>query len=161
MAGRELNKQRRSIRWIVIAAAGMAASGCNRPDSESVVPVRLTPTPIPYFGDIPVPAGYSRSDERSMDLVSGPVRLVRHLYQGKATPLALRDFYSEQMPVGGWREVSRQFEEGLFTMRFEKETESCEVKFRRRGGFGARTEITLIVMPRNRTHPPPTVNRKP
>jgi len=137
---------------------GLAAAGCSEPKRAAEGPIRLSPSPAPYFGDIPIPSGFTRVNERSMDLVSGNVRLVRHVFVGKAALLAVRDFYCEQMPVGRWREVNRQFEEGLFTLRFEKDTEGCEVKFHRRDRiFGGQTEISMVVMPRNLTEAPPTV----
>ena len=140
-----------------VAAAGLAAAGCSTPNAQPAGPVRLSPSPVPHFVDIPIPSGFKRVDDRSMDLVSGRVRLVRHVYQGRAELLAVRDFYCEQMPVGRWREVNRQFEEGLFTLRFEKDDEGCEVRFRRRGGLSNRTEINVVVMPRNLTEAPPSV----
>ena len=130
---------------------------CNEPGNAAQAPVRLSPSPIPHFADIPIPSGFQRVDERSMDLVSGPIRLVRHVYDGKAPLLGVRDFYCEQMPVGRWREVNRQFEEGLFTLRFEKDKESCEVKFRQRGGMNKEVEIQVVVMPRNLTEAPPSL----
>ena len=144
---------------VVPAILAIGLGGCNEPRSDPSVPKRLAPSPIPYFGDVPVPAGFTRENDRSIDVVSGSVRMVRHVYRGKAQLLALRDFFSEQMPVGGWREVSRQFEEGLFTLRFEKEGESCEVKFLRRSGWSPGIELTIVVAPRNRTKPPPTLRR--
>ena len=137
----------------------MGLGGCNEPRSDASVPQRLAPAPIPYFGDVPVPVGFTRVDDRSIDVVSGTVRMVRHVYRGQAELLALRNFYGEQMPVGGWREMSRRFEEGLFSMRFEKEGESCEIKFLRKGGWSPGIEITIVVVPRNQTEPPPTMRR--
>jgi len=141
----------------IVGVAGSVLAGCSQPNSASSGPIRLSPAPLPHFSDIPIPSGFKLVDDRSMDLVSGPIRLVRHVYQGKADLLAVRDFYCEQMPVGRWREVNRQYEEGLFTLRFEKENEGCEVKFRRRGALGWQSEISLVVMPRNLTEAPPTV----
>ena len=148
-------------RLCIVGLTGLVWAGCSQPHRPPPSPTRLSPDPLPHFTDIPVPSGFQLVDERSMDLVSGPIRLVRHLYEGKADLLAVRDFYCEQMPVRGWREVNRQFEEGLFTLRFEKENEGCEVKFRRRGGLSLNltrpSEISLVVMPRNLTEAPPTV----
>ncbi|UCG33405.1 MAG: hypothetical protein JSU68_01995 [Phycisphaerales bacterium] len=140
--------------------AGLAlwlATGCTGAENSGQAPVRLSPSPLPHFADIPVPSGFKRVDERSMDLVSGSVRLVRHVYEGRADLMAVRDFYCEQMPVGRWREVNRRFEEGRFTLRFEKDNEGCEVEFRRRGGLSNMAEIQVVVMPRHVTEAPPSV----
>ncbi len=144
---------------VVPAILLIGLGGCHEPRSDGSVPTRLAPSPIPYFGDVPIPVGFARDNDRSLDVVSGTVRMVRHVYHGKAELLALRDFYGEQMPVGGWREMSRRFEEGLFSMRFEKEGESCEIKFFRQGGWSPGIEITIVVVPRNQSQPPPTMRR--
>jgi hypothetical protein len=142
----------------LVGMVGLAATGCSKPNRAVEGPIRLSPTPAPYFSDIPIPSGFTRVNERSMDLVSGKIRLVRHVFTGKADLLALRDFYCEQMPVGRWREVNRQFEEGLFTLRFEKDNEGCEIKFHRKDRIlRGQTEISVVVMPRNLTEAPPTV----
>lgn len=133
------------------------SAGCAGTENTGPAPVRLAPSPVPHFADIPIPAGFKRVDDRSMDLVSGSVRLVRHVYEGRADLMAVRDFYCEQMPVGRWREVNRRFEEGRFTLRFEKESEGCDVEFRRRGGLSNMTEIQVVVMPRHPTEAPPSV----
>ena len=141
----------------VTMLAGCVLAGCSTTGNTSTGPIRLSPSPVPYFRDIPMPTGFRQVHERSMDLISGRIRLVRHVYQGRADLLAVRDFYCEQMPLGRWREVNRQFEEGLFTLRFEKEKEGCEVKLRVKGGLTSQTEISIVVMPRNQTEAPPSV----
>ena len=140
--------------------AGLAlwlAPGCMGTENTAQAPVRLSPNPLPHFADIPIPTGFKRVDERSMDLVSGSVRLVRHVYEGRAGLTAVRDFYCEQMPMGHWREVNRRFEDGRFTLRFEKDNEGCDVELRRRGGLSNMTEIQVVVMPRHQTEAPPSV----
>lgn len=138
---------------------GLMTAGCQSPGSgnDTAASLRLAPSPVPFFSDIPMPAGFKQVHERSMDLVSGKIRLVRHVYTGRGGLVAVRDFYCEQMPLGRWREVNRQFEEGLFTLRFEKENEGCEVRFRAQSGFTPQTEINVVVMPRNLTEAPPSV----
>ncbi len=80
---------------------------------------------------------------------SGGLRFAQQEYSGSADPFAVREFYKEQMPLVGWREVSSQNIKGRLTMRFESATEECTMSIEPAGWFN-RCTIEVVVQPFNR-----------
>ncbi len=144
-----------ALRFAATALCLAPAAGCSQNQPYASTPVRLTPVSNPYFGDIPVPLGFSIVDGLSMDITSGGLRQVRHVYEGSARRVHVRDFYVEQMPIARWRLVNSQFEQGVYTLRYEKERESCEVRIGESGSLSRKCQIRVLVAPRQTVEPPP------
>jgi len=89
-------------------------------------------------------------------LESGGTRFARQEYVGYAEPHVIRNFYKEQMPLMGWREVSSHDVKGRMSLRFESSTEECTVTIEPTGWFN-RSTIQVVVKPfsRNASEPPP------
>ncbi len=120
-------------------------------------PGRLTPKPVPYISDVPVPNGFRLVEKATDDYISGGVRVVRHDYEGRADRAALRTFYQEQMPSFRWTRISDQNIKGEITMRFEKGTESCTVVVRPTSSDWldqTTVRVTIVPFDRNGREPP-------
>lgn len=130
------------------AAAVMLVVGCSSAGKETVGRDRLVPSLSPYFADVPAPKGFKLVDEETSDYTTTGLRYARHLYEGKASPVEVRDFYQEQMPLSRWKWINTQNESGVQMLRFEKEDERCDITVERRprGPFG-KTRIKLRISP--------------
>ena len=87
----------------------------------------LEASPHPFVADIPVPEGFRLAEQSSEDWTVGPIRYLRHRYEGRADKYAVRRFYREQMPLVRWAAISDGNIQGRHTMRFERGTEQCTV----------------------------------
>ncbi len=117
----------------------------------------LPPRGVAFLEEVPVPKGFSLVEGRSIDHQSSGQRMALHEYKGSADPLAVRDFYRQQMPRSGWELVSDDSVKGMTTMRFEKKREVCIVKIRS-ATFG-RCVINVEVSPFSRTSLEPPKQR--
>ena len=140
--------------WAWLCVAVVLPAGCDSTTGGGA-PVRLTPVSNPDFADLPVPRGFTMVNVESMDMTSGTLRLVQHVYQGSGERLSVRDFYFEQMPLGRWRLVNAHNEQGVYTLIFEKEQEACQVRISKHGRFGMGCRIRTKVYPRIQTEAPP------
>ncbi len=109
------------------------------------------PSPHPYEPDIPLPKGFGLADQSSEDWSSGPLRYVRHRYVGRADKYAVRDFYREQMVLVRWTPISDSNVRGRYTLRFERENESCIITIEGEEGFASRRVIVeALIAPADR-----------
>ncbi|UCG15781.1 MAG: hypothetical protein JSV19_10845 [Phycisphaerales bacterium] len=125
--------------------------------------VRLTPAAMLYERDIPIPSGFRMVESACEDQSTGTRRLyLRHLYEGRApSKYSVRKFYREQMPRARWALVSDGNVKGVYTLRFEKGTESCSVQITGgEGRFGAKTRIQAIIAQEERGKSPPESGTK-
>lgn len=138
-----------------LAVLGLA--GCEGGTLFNSNPGRITPRPVPYISDVPVPVGFKLVDKMTDDYVSGGMRVVRHEYEGRADRAALRNFYQEQMPTYRWARISDQNIKGEITLRFEKGNESCTVIIRpTTGDWLDQSSIRVTIVPFDRSgHEPP------
>lgn len=141
--------------WPGLLAVGLL--GCQGGGSWGGGPERLTPRPVPFIADVPVPTGFRLVEKTTDDYVSGGTRVVRHDYEGRADRAALRSFYQEQMPGFRWARISDQNIKGEITMRFEKGNESCVVVIRPTSSdwFDQTTvRVTIVPFDRSGREPP-------
>lgn len=153
------------VRRYLVGLVLLALAGCNqfeqagswgrKPDGPSP---RLTPKAVPYLNGVPVPRGFSLQEPRSDAYESGAVRFARQEYVGFAERASIRDFYKEQMPVLGWREISAHDIKGRMSMRFETANEECTVLIESAGLFN-RSSIQVVVKPFNRNSSEPPSRR--
>lgn len=143
---------------VVLAWVG---PGCNQMQGRAKEgPVtRLTPKSVPYLQGVPVPSGFKIAERLTDAYESGDVRFARQEYVGNAERHSVREFYREQMPVLGWKEISAHEVKGRISMRFENDDEECTLTIEPSGWFN-RTTIQVVIKPftRNPTEPP---NRRP
>lgn len=102
--------------------------GCNRLP-ESGGPTQLPARQNNYVEDIPVPANFTivEAQSRSKTLATPAVRWVDHLYRGRGDAMAVRGFYAIRMAEHKWEPISETINEGVYTMRFKKGPEVCEI----------------------------------
>jgi hypothetical protein len=138
---------------LVVALVGAA---CRSPEAAEQMR-RLAPASRPYEADIPVPEGFRFAEQVSEDLTAGGSRsYLRHVYEGSAAKVAVRQFYREHMPLARWVATSDGNVEGEYTMRFEKQHETCTVLIRDRRGIAPGTRVQVIVAPFERVAAPPS-----
>ncbi len=119
---------------------------------------RLTPKSVPYLNGVPVPSGFELSERLTDAYESGGVRFARQEYAGYANRTSIREFYKEQMPPLGWREISAHDVKGRISMRFETSTEECSLTVEPAGWFD-RSVIQVVVKPFNRNSSEPPTRR--
>jgi hypothetical protein len=153
-----MGRCRRATRGVRLVGAVVLASavGCQSSETREGGK-RIVARPVPYIADVPLPSNFKMVDRMTDDYISGDVRFVRHVYEGRCDRAALRGFYQEQMPAYRWSRVTDQNVQGEITMRFEKGNEMCVVVIRpARGGLGDKTVIRVTIQPfdRNGRQPP-------
>lgn len=142
---------------VVLTSAGCQnSSGVFAKKSGNVA--RLSPRSVPFLTGVPVPSGFKISDPRTDTSESGGVRFARQEYAGYADPYAVREFYREQMPVMGWREVSSHDVKGKQFLRFESNNEECNVTIEPTAWFNY-TTIQIVVKPFTRSVSEPPARR--
>jgi hypothetical protein len=100
----------------------------------------------PFEADVPVPIGFWFVESASEDQATALGRLyLRHVYEGAAPRPAVRAFYREHMPLARWSMVSSGHVHGEYTLRFEKNDESCTVLIREGQRRGATTRVQVII----------------
>ncbi len=134
-----------SVAWLAI---GLGNAGCDlhKPVYTSG---HLSPMSRPFEGDVPVPIGFRFVESGSEDASTGARRLyLRHLYVGEAHKLNVRNFYREQMPLARWVKISDNHVKGEYSLRFEKNQETCTVMIRDRAGKRGLTEVWVTIIPK-------------
>jgi len=147
---------------LFVAGACLAClAGCGSSKKATVGHDRLTPSLSPYFADVPVPEGFRLMTSETSDYMTSGIRYARHVYEGPAVPVLVRDFYHQQMPLSRWTWVNTQSEGGVQTLRFEKEQERCDITVSRRsGGFSRKTDLKIWIAP-IRGGPPVQARNRP
>jgi hypothetical protein len=143
----------------------LIAAGCNQFDQvgswgrKPDGPVKRLPAKsVPYLNGVPVPSGFTMSERLTDAYESGGVRFARQEYVGFADREEIREFYKEQMPVLGWREISSHDIKGRISMRFETASEECTLTIESAGMFN-RSVIQVVVKPFNRNTAEPPIRR--
>lgn len=135
------------LRWVVSALLP-ALAGCvdPRPPGEGS---RLIPSGTPYLRDIPLPQGFRLADKSSEEWASGPIRFVRHRYEGGAGAKELYEFYRSEMPLVRWSPVEENLLHGRRRLRFQREGEVCDVMIEARSqGFSRKVVAEVTIAPR-------------
>ncbi|HUU84441.1 MAG TPA: hypothetical protein VM243_13150 [Phycisphaerae bacterium] len=142
---------RNGFLWMGALLIAGLATGCD-PSASGKHDVRLIASSRPYEPDIPIPAGFRLMDIASEDRSTGVSRLyLRHLYTGKADKYAVRNFYREQMPLVRWTLVSAGTVRGVYSLRFEKGNESCDIEIRdAEQGLQRHVQVQVLVSQQQR-----------
>lgn len=124
------------------------AAGCTNPP-KNTGPTQIPPRQNPYIADVPTPAGFELNVNKSMYETYSRVRVVRHVYEGNKDPQIVRNFYVTQMPEHEWSQVNETLTEGVFSMRFKKGIEICEISVSKgnTGKFWAPVQINARIGP--------------
>ena len=133
--------------WFVLVWVAALAAGCQRP-AVTGSGADLRPASRLFASDIPLPYGFDLVDRSSEDWASGPMRYVRHNYQGRGDPFAVRRFYRKHMPLARWTPVAESSVGGRCTMMFDRKQESCRVTIvGERSGWAPRVTVEVLVAP--------------
>lgn len=129
----------------ISCALMLAAVGCAGPVPRSG---SLEPSRQPYLVDIPLPVGFVLADHSSEDWSSGPVRFVRHRYEGRADKTSVRAFYRRQMPLIRWTPVSESSVDGRHALSFRRAKETCRITIDGRGRSPrGRLSVEVVIAP--------------
>src|SRR3990172_3595374 len=101
-----------NLKMALVPALGLIVlSGCQGQEkvaAGSEQPVKPEPPPglvaqaYPPIPDLPVPLGFHMDEQRSRNTAAGGIRVVQHLYKGRADKFELQRFYRQQMRIAGW-----------------------------------------------------------
>lgn len=89
---------------------------------------------------LPIPEGFTFDDTRSVFSANGQVRYGIYEYFGPADPLDIFKFYQDNMPRAGFALRQRNGDRGVYMLRFESDSEECDIKTMRDKG---RTVINI------------------
>lgn len=148
---------------VAVLAGLLLFGGACTPAPKPGGGVRLVPAATLYERDIPIPSGFRMVEPACEDQSTGTRRLyLRHIYEGKApSKYSVRKFYREQMPRARWALVSDGNVKGVYTLRFEKGTESCRIQITGgEGRLGPNTRIQVIIAQEERGKSPPESENK-
>ncbi|MEW6249613.1 MAG: hypothetical protein AB1716_03120 [Planctomycetota bacterium] len=81
----------------------------------------------PLLPRIPVPEGFQLSDSDTRARNSGAVRAGQFRFRGDLPVQQTIRFYEHHMPTAGFRQGSKLFNGGECTIRFESDSEECNV----------------------------------
>ncbi len=138
-----------------LGAAALNSHGCAATRGE------LRPSVKPATADIPLPSGFRLREQSSEDWASGPVRYLRHRYEGRADQAAVREFYRREMPLLRWTAIEDGSINGRVRMRFERERETCTVTMEdSRGVIGSRVVVEATITPKLTGNPTTSENSK-
>jgi hypothetical protein len=100
------------------------------------------PSPMQHalLQNIPVPAGFTLVDERSVARKSGQLRVALCEFEGPAEMERVVRFYMDYMPSAKFVLKKEDFVRGEHQMRFESQTEECAIRVRQN-----RTKTTLVI----------------
>jgi hypothetical protein len=128
---------------VMFAVVGSLAGGCNK---EQAVPTILPASNNPYVSDLPVPVKFKLVERESEDQVKPGHRTIRHLYEGDCSLLAAANFYQHYMPQANWEFVDRQLNKGVYTFKYRKGMETCEIRIEETPrGMGKVTQIRATI----------------
>ena len=149
--------KRNSLLLLVLLAA---VSGCQSSLSRDSGTSLASAVRDPILQDFPRPQGFKLDENRSMARASGQFRIARCEYRGSSSAIATKRFYEQYMPSARFKLTEWGLEDGVYSMRFESENESCNIRLREEGSA---TIVVIELGPRPRgaigrpdpTPPPP------
>ncbi len=117
-----------------------ALAGCNGGGGG---PTMLETRAQPYVADLPVPKGFSLKERDSEHYASETRRDIRHVYVGRADPIAVKNFYVRHMPAAEWEYLDETLQNGVHLLNYRKGEEHCEIRIERTPAalFGEVTKI--------------------
>jgi len=84
-------------------------------------------TPRRQFDDIPIPAGLTYQEDRSIMIESTAVRAGQLVYRGRLEPVSLSDVMRSYLESNGWQSVSRTSTPDGTWLIYEKDGRPVEV----------------------------------
>lgn len=105
----------------------LAMGGCGLFSSKSSGPL-IADARSPIV-DVPVPAGFTMSDESSSRVVpASGLRVVNHRYTGQEDLLPIVEFYKRTLPTKGWVLADQSQQPGQeVSLHYTKKSEECNV----------------------------------
>ncbi len=140
----------------VVLMFGLAmVCGCA---GEPSGPTILMVSEHPYVSDLPLPKDFKLVERQSTDRVMPCFRSVKHVYHGRSSLQAAKNFYQHHMPQANGRLDEQTLNKGVYSLRFTKAQERCEVRIERMpsGLFGAVTQIRASIQSDNTGTPAST-----
>lgn len=119
----------RASAWGALLFLGAAVQGCQQESGGG--PTMLEPRGQYYVTDLPVPKNFELQQRKSSHSSVAGKREISHLYEGKADPIAVKGFYIRQMKMSDWQLLNETLSNGVFTLNFEKNEETCEIRIER------------------------------
>ena len=112
----------------------------------------------PYVSDLPLPKDFKLKERQSADKVTPGFRSVKHVYHGKASLQAVKNFYQHHMPQANWRLDEQTLNKGVYVLKYKKAQERCEVRVEQMpsGLFGVVTQIRASIQSDNTGTPAAT-----
>ncbi len=139
------------------ALAGLSAgcldaqiNGGETSEADGEKSTELVDKSNPPVLDIPVPIGFELDEARSINRSGAGMRIVDHVYVGRADKFAVVRFYEQMMPEQGWKKMEYQFAKGRGVLSFEKDLagykEGCRITVD--DGSWGRIEVNVELGPR-------------
>lgn len=131
-------------KMVLVVLSAAIAVGCSK---EPAAPTILQAKAQPYVQDVPVPAKFKLDREKSDHSYTEGRRTVKHFYLGSAEPLAVRNFYVQNLPLAGWQIVDEKLQNGVYSITYRKAEERCEIRIEKipAGWFSPSTRIRATV----------------
>lgn len=135
---------RQSKSWLYIAALALILPGCKK---ETGAPTILESRAQTFVADVPVPKGFNLDREKSDHSYTEGRRKIKHFYMGGKDLQSVRNFYYDKMPSGQWRLVDETLAAGVYTLKYKKFEEACEVRIEKIPAklFKPSTQIVVTV----------------
>lgn len=116
---------RRSTLIVFVLSLVAALPGCKK---DTGAPTILESRAQPFVADVPVPKGFNLDRERSDHTYTEGRRKIKHYYMGSEDLQAVRNFYYQKMQPGDWKLVDETLASGVYTLKYKKFEEACEVR---------------------------------
>src|SRR5512140_142450 len=110
------------------AVAIAILGGCAKdPGTPTILPA----SPTPFVNDLPLPAKFKLVEPQSEDRSVPGRRYVKHVYEGQSGAMAVNNFYLQYMPQGNWELLEQRHDKGVYSLRYRKGPELCEIRIER------------------------------
>lgn len=142
----------RRLAW-ALCLASIGAGGCQAPGggagggTASMVPAASDPV----VADLPRPSRFALVEADCVFWQAGRYRAGKLVYSGPASATAIKRFYEEQMPTAGFDKRELTLYGGTYLVRFESETEVCNIRIRDTAMGRARVEVEIVPLPQGTT----------
>lgn len=145
---------------LMLMLASAPLVGCRAPvavppvaafsEEGAYLPGRVGPgaiaSPNSLIQDVPMPVGFEAVASRSTSKIEDGLRLVKHVYQGRADGGEVVMMYRRSLERYNWGFVGReQLEDGSTVLRFEKGREALRVHVGERWGV---TTVLVEIAPK-------------
>jgi hypothetical protein len=113
---------------IVSVLAAAILGGCNK---EPTTPTVVQASPTPFVADLPVPVKFKLVERLSENRSLPGRRLVKHIYEGDTSAMAVNNFYLQNMAQGNWELLEQRLDKGVYYLKYRKGPELCEIRIER------------------------------